>query len=98
MPANLGFGEGMTFLCARNGLTAAASLLALATAHPLRAASSPANTAAAPLTVASGATGLEPQLENGRQIYLTSQFERFAPQTALDMVRQIPGFSITQVS
>lgn len=88
----------MTVFCARNGLTAAASLLALATAHPLHAKSSPANTAAAPLTLPSGTTGLEPQLENGRQIYLTSQFERFAPQTALDMVRQIPGFSITQVS
>ncbi|MGL5837190.1 MAG: TonB-dependent receptor plug domain-containing protein [Sphingorhabdus sp.] len=41
---------------------------------------------------------LEPQIENNRQIYQASQFARFAPQTALDMIRQIPGFSITQVS
>ncbi len=44
------------------------------------------------------ATSLEPQMESGRQVYQASQFTRFAPQTALDMVRQIPGFSITQVS
>ena len=41
---------------------------------------------------------LEPRIENGRQIYDVAQFTRFAPQTALDLVRQIPGFSITQVS
>lgn len=41
---------------------------------------------------------LQPRTENGRQIYETPQFARFAPQTALDMVRQIPGFSITDVS
>jgi outer membrane receptor for ferrienterochelin and colicins len=43
-------------------------------------------------------TTLAPRNDNGRQVYEASQFSRFAPQTALDMVRQIPGFSITQVS
>lgn len=43
-------------------------------------------------------TNLQPRVENGRQIYLAAQFAQFAPQTALDIVRQIPGFSITQVS
>ncbi len=41
---------------------------------------------------------LAPRVENGRQIYEVSQFTRFAPQTALDIARNIPGFSITQVS
>lgn len=44
------------------------------------------------------ATDLQPRNENGRQIYEATQFTRFAPQTALDMVFQIPGFQITQVS
>jgi outer membrane receptor for ferrienterochelin and colicins len=44
------------------------------------------------------ATTLEPRVENGRQIYEAAQFQRFAPQTALDMVGQIPGFQISQVS
>jgi outer membrane receptor for ferrienterochelin and colicins len=47
-------------------------------------------------TVTSSA--LRPRLENGRQIYDSSAFSRFAPQTANDMVRQIPGFTVTQVS
>jgi outer membrane receptor for ferrienterochelin and colicins len=41
---------------------------------------------------------LAPRVENGRQVYEVAQFTRFAPQTALDMVRYIPGFTITQVS
>lgn len=41
---------------------------------------------------------LQPRSENGRQIYEVAQFARFAPQTALDMVFQIPGFQISQVS
>jgi outer membrane receptor for ferrienterochelin and colicins len=52
----------------------------------------------APVAPAVTSNSLEPQVENGRQVYLANQFTRFAPQTALDMVRQIPGFSITQVS
>jgi outer membrane receptor for ferrienterochelin and colicins len=43
-------------------------------------------------------TSLQPKAENGRQIYEASQFARFAPQTALDMVFQIPGFQISQLS
>ncbi|WP_430413905.1 TonB-dependent receptor plug domain-containing protein [Parasphingorhabdus sp.] len=37
---------------------------------------------------------LQPRLENGRQIYVVAQFERFNPRTALDIVNQIPGFII----
>ena len=44
------------------------------------------------------ANSLQPRTENGRQIYEATQFARFAPRTALDMVSQIPGFVITQVS
>jgi outer membrane receptor for ferrienterochelin and colicins len=43
-------------------------------------------------------TTFEPRIENGRQIYDAAAFARFAPQTARDMVGQIPGFTITQVS
>ena len=46
----------------------------------------------------SASSSLAPRTESGRQIYEASQFARFAPQTALDMVRQIPGFTISQVS
>ncbi|MEQ1538714.1 MAG: hypothetical protein ABL928_07300 [Sphingorhabdus sp.] len=46
----------------------------------------------------SNTSDLQPRAENGRQIYEATQFARFAPQTALDMVSQIPGFSITEVS
>ncbi len=49
-------------------------------------------------TTEASTTDLQPRAENGRQIYEANQFARFAPQTALDMVSQIPGFSITQVS
>lgn len=42
--------------------------------------------------------GLEPRVEGGKQIYEVSQFARYAPQTAADLARQIPGFLITQVS
>ncbi|MCQ8186169.1 hypothetical protein [Parvularcula maris] len=34
--------------------------------------------------------------EDGRQVYEPSYFERFAPQTAGDMLGQVPGFSIRQ--
>ncbi len=47
---------------------------------------------------AAPATTLEPRSENGREIYEAAAFARFAPQTARDMVNQIPGFIITQVS
>lgn len=60
---------------------------AVAIAAPASAQEVPANT-----------TTLEPRTENGRQIYEVTQFARFAPQTALDMVFQIPGFQISEVS
>jgi outer membrane receptor for ferrienterochelin and colicins len=56
-----------------------------------------AQDAAAPASAATNSS-LQPRAENGRQVYEANQFARFAPQTALDMVRQIPGFSITEVS
>lgn len=68
------------------------SMLFLATAAVAIAAPASAQ------EVAANTTTLEPRTENGRQVYEAAQFQRFAPQTALDMVRQIPGFSITQVS
>jgi outer membrane receptor for ferrienterochelin and colicins len=43
-------------------------------------------------------TGIEPRIENGKRIYTVAQFARFAPQTAADIVQQIPGFSITELS
>ncbi|APG62079.1 hypothetical protein LPB140_03795 [Sphingorhabdus lutea] len=41
---------------------------------------------------------LQPIKENGRDIYTAEQFTRFAPQNALDMADQIPGFSIKDIS
>ncbi len=49
-------------------------------------------------STASPVSDLQPRAENGRQIYEASQFTRFAPQTALDMVSEIPGFAITALS
>jgi outer membrane receptor for ferrienterochelin and colicins len=43
-------------------------------------------------------TDLQARSEGGKQVYEATAFARFAPQTALDMVSQIPGFSITEVS
>ncbi len=43
-------------------------------------------------------TSLEPKSENGRLIYDAALFKRFAPLTASDMVRQLPGFSVSDVS
>src|SRR5688500_11325896 len=42
--------------------------------------------------------GIVPQVDEGKRIYLPSQFVRFAPQTAADIVGQLPGFSVTNVS
>jgi outer membrane receptor for ferrienterochelin and colicins len=44
------------------------------------------------------AAGIVPQIENGKRIYSVAQFARFSPQTAADVVSQIPGFSVTNVS
>jgi outer membrane receptor for ferrienterochelin and colicins len=46
----------------------------------------------------SEADGIIPTIESGKRIYTPTQFARFAPQTAADMVQQIPGFEITNVS
>jgi outer membrane receptor for ferrienterochelin and colicins len=46
----------------------------------------------------SDSAGIVPVIENGKRIYTVGQFIRFAPQTAADIVQQIPGFSITNVS
>jgi outer membrane receptor for ferrienterochelin and colicins len=54
--------------------------------------------AAEAASTAPSSTTLAPRTENGRQIYDAAAFTRFAPQTARDMVGQIPGFTITQVS
>ena len=43
---------------------------------------------------AQDSAALQPRLENGRQIYDTALFARFSPRTALDIVRQIPGYTI----
>lgn len=80
-------------LCACRIFATSANMLALTAASPALA-----NTDAAAPQVEEARTDLEPRTENGRQIYQASQFSRFAPQTALDMAGQIPGFVISQVS
>jgi outer membrane receptor for ferrienterochelin and colicins len=72
-------------------LTCAATILAATSA------SAQSEEAAAP-SQAAGTAGLEPVATNGRQVYDAALFARFAPQTAGDMARQIPGFTFTQVS
>ncbi len=42
--------------------------------------------------------GIQPRIEDGKRIYAVEQFARFSPQTAADVVDQIPGFSVTGVS
>ncbi len=37
-------------------------------------------------------------MEGNKKVYTPDQFARFAPQTTLDVVTQIPGFQITEVS
>lgn len=61
-------------------------------------ASNTANAQTDTPSATAAADNLEPRVEGGKQIYDVSQFARFAPQTALDMARQIPGFSISEVS
>jgi outer membrane receptor for ferrienterochelin and colicins len=50
------------------------------------------------VTVIDSQQGLKPREENGRLTYDAIQFDRFAPQTAADMARQVPGFTISQTS
>ena len=54
--------------------------------------------ASAPSRAFAQDANVEAQSESGKQIYEVAAFARFAPQTALDMVRQIPGFVITESS
>jgi outer membrane receptor for ferrienterochelin and colicins len=68
-----------------------AALVLLLHAHPLIAQSDPAESE-------DQSSGIVPLIENGKRIYSVAQFTRFAPQTAADIVQQIPGFSITDVS
>ncbi len=69
--------------------------LAFGLATPALGQSSPAQAPAAP---AVPAADLQPRVENDRQIYEVAQFARFAPQTALDLVSEIPGFTIAAIS
>ena len=54
--------------------------------------------ASAPSRTYAQDANVKAQSESGKQIYEAAAFARFAPQTALDMVRQIPGFVITESS
>ncbi|MEW4467933.1 TonB-dependent receptor plug domain-containing protein [Parasphingorhabdus sp. JC815] len=45
-------------------------------------------------TTTSANDDLQPRIENNREIYEAAQFARFNPRTALDIVRQVPGFTI----
>lgn len=80
-------------LCARRIVAASGTMLALAGAYPALA-----DTSATAPQFDKASADLEPRTENGRQIYDAAQFTRFAPQTALDMAGQIPGFQISQIS
>jgi outer membrane receptor for ferrienterochelin and colicins len=68
--------------------------LALPVSTPAWAQSDPSPTSSA----ASSSADLQPRVDNGRQIYEVSQFARFAPQTALEMAQEIPGFAISALS
>ena len=80
-------------MCARRILATSGSIIALAATNPAFA-----NTNATAPQTGEVRSDLQPRAENGRQIYDAAQFGRFAPQTALDMAFQIPGFQISQVS
>ncbi|MEO6078298.1 MAG: hypothetical protein ABIQ86_00760 [Steroidobacteraceae bacterium] len=42
--------------------------------------------------------GIVPLISSGKRIFSVTQFARFSPQSAADIVRQIPGFAISNVS
>lgn len=79
-----------------------ALLLACAPVHRVRAAADeqepPAASAtdAAPILVESSRAPLQPRQVDGALVFDASQFERFAPKTALEMARQIPGFRLEE--
>ena len=70
----------------RYSLLAASSLLVPAAALAQETGDAPPPVAAAPATV------------GGPRTYTPEDFARFAPRTALDMLRQVPGFIILEVS
>jgi outer membrane receptor for ferrienterochelin and colicins len=47
---------------------------------------------------AAQSSGIVPQVEGRRRLYTVEQFARFAPLNAADVVSQIPGFSVSNVS
>ncbi len=51
-----------------------------------------------PRSNATNSAEISPALVDGKAIYPPTFFERFSPQTAIDMVEQIPGFSISDTS
>lgn len=70
----------------RSALLCCASLLAFCLPVAASAQDAPAQTGDAPAPVAAPV--------NGKQVYSPADFVRFAPKTALDMLNQVPGFSI----
>ena len=80
--------------------SSAISLAVAAASHPPVLYAQDAETAAAePQSDTPPVDGaLVPRNEDGKQIYDAALFARFAPQTASDMARQIPGFTITEAS
>jgi outer membrane receptor for ferrienterochelin and colicins len=76
--------------CIRVGL---AALCLLIPAQTVMAQADPPD-----VVVEVSSTGILPLIENGKRIYTVDQFARFAPQSAAEIVAQIPGFSITGVS
>jgi outer membrane receptor for ferrienterochelin and colicins len=81
------------------GYILASGALLIANPACAQEAAAPVIETAAPDSAAPAGNGnLEAQIEGGKQIYQAAAFSRFSPQTALDMVSQIPGFVITQSS
>ena len=78
----------------------AASVIAATyvSASPAFAQEDTEDAASIPVNAALGTASLEPKVEDGKQIYDAAVFTRFAPQTASDMVAQIPGFTISRPS
>ena len=48
------------------------------------------------LTVVTASPSLAQDGQTGARSFVPADFERYAPKTALDMVRQIPGFAIDE--
>jgi len=83
-----------------NALTLTAALLAstLSFGGPARAQSDavPLPSTGQAQKTADVSVTLKPRVAEDREIYDAVQFERFNPRTALEMVEQIPGFSIAE--